>query len=715
MAKTKKNPTSPKTAKNQKEGNNKPYPIPDQATNPPYEAAVLNGGTPEGTSGKVPFAILGQDNIRGLESLDKLKATYGAALYPQDNPPASSPNNNTTTSNDRVISDQNPTDPRLVYAVDSQSGAVVYSMSAQNEHPLIDGMVFSKDPNDKSSPKVDDKALSNDEAQKMTDFFGVPALINSNAYINLQAAGGKINNKYLIDRENQIRWYNVTEPGYGDGSGVQPSSAPTVAEIVAWSSTSTNSYKFPYKFTDFAFCKWWQKIPNNYLITLRRYPFPVNDAVTSGEEARGELKKEKLKPVATMLTFLGEDSGNKMSSILGPIETGLKWTDVKAEIWEVNTSSDGGSVNNPAPTAAKFLGFLSGGGAGTKTRTPGPTPPDPYNNGPYANKIIGPVNVIESTKRRDRGLEFKHKVELVFEYSLRSIGGINTKAAGLDIIANCMLMTSATAPFWGGANRHMPNAGFGTHDPFLGGDAGKAAWMRGDPEGFMNALKDQFTKIFSNVSDLFNKVFDDPVGGLQQIAKGGMKEFMKMTSTAARGTVTGMHSLLTGAPVGEWHLMIGPPMNPMMMMGNMICTNGKLEFSDELGPDDFPTEIKFTVSLEHGMPRDKAAIESMFNKGRGRIYALPKGYEKSFASSSQSPIDSSIPSRYKYQRNEATASHNEANPSLSSVERDKAYDSGATNKAPVVGSPFASLYSQGYGYVPGIVEKQEADSKNAKK
>jgi hypothetical protein len=149
--------------------------------------------------------------------------------------------------------------------------------------------------------------------------------MNTNAYINLQAAGGKVNNKYLIDRKNGIRWYNISEPGYGDGSGVQPSSAPTTSEIVAWSRTAVNEHKFPYRYTDFAFCKWWTKIPNNFLVTLRRYPFPVNDSVSSGEEARGEIDAKGLNPVATMLTYLGEDTGNKISSILGPIETGLKW------------------------------------------------------------------------------------------------------------------------------------------------------------------------------------------------------------------------------------------------------------------------------------------------------------------------------------------------------------------------------------------------------
>jgi hypothetical protein len=637
--------------------------------------------------------------------------------YPITPPPAEPPQTNTTpAAPPPSIDDLSPQDPRLVFAVNSDTGAVVYSMSAANEHPLIDGMAFPSDPNDEKSAKVAGQNAPPEVANKFTEFFGVPALINPNSYINLQAAGGKVNNKYLIDRENQIRWYNVSEPTVDGGAGVQPSTAPTTQEIVNWSRTPLNVNKFPYKFTDFAFLKWWNKIPNNYLITLRRYAFPVNDAVSSAEEVRNEVKGEKLKPVATMLTFLGEDTGNKMSTILGPIETALKWKDIEAAVWEVNTDSDGGSVNNPAPGLSKVLGFLTSGAAGAKTKTPGPEPVDPYNNGPYANKIIGPVNVIDKTKGRERGLEFKHTINLQFEYSLRAIGGINTKAAGLDIIGNIMLMCSATAPFWGGANRHMPNAGFGTADPFLGGAAGKAAWMQGNPEAFFSALSDQFTKVFQNMSDLFNKLLGgSPEEGLQQIASGGMKQFMNLTSSQARTRVTGIHSLLTGAPVGEWHLMIGPPQNPIMMMGNMICTNCKLEFSDELGPDDFPTEIKATITLEHGMPRDKPAIESMFNKGRGRIYALPKGYEENLASTTQSPVDTSIPSRYKYYSNDPKGSEKEATASNPDVQREQQNDPGNTASQPVVANKFGALYAQGYGYNPEAGKVAAANENNAKK
>jgi hypothetical protein len=58
------------------------------------------------------------------------------------------------------------------------------------------------------------------------------------------------------------------------------------------------------------------------------------------------------------------------------------------------------------------------------------------------------------------------------------------------------------------------------------------------------------------------------------------------------------------------------------MMGNMPVRKTTVQFNDVLGYDDFPTEIKFTVELEHCMPRDNAGIENIFNGAKGRFYAF---------------------------------------------------------------------------------------------
>lgn len=87
-----------------------------------------------------------------------------------------------------------------------------------------------------------------------------------------------------------------------------------------------------------------------------------------------------------------------------------------------------------------------------------------------------------------------------------------------------------------------------------------------------------------------------------------------------KNNVLKIQPLLTGEPVGEWHLMIGNPMYPIAMIGNLICKSADFKFGKTLGPDDFPTELEVSVNLDHGRPRDKGDIESIFNLGQGRFY-----------------------------------------------------------------------------------------------
>jgi hypothetical protein len=115
---------------------------------------------------------------------------------------------------------------------------------------------------------------------------------------------------------------------------------------------------------------------------------------------------------------------------------------------------------------------------------------------------------------------------------------------------------------------------------------------------------------------------------------GTAKTIQKLVAAkAVRGStipyISGNRALLTGEPVGDWHLTIGNPFNPIAMIGNLIVSDLNIEFYDELGPDDFPIGFKAIITLEHGMGRDRDAIESMFNRGYGRIYTLPSDFRSS--------------------------------------------------------------------------------------
>ena len=59
------------------------------------------------------------------------------------------------------------------------------------------------------------------------------------------------------------------------------------------------------------------------------------------------------------------------------------------------------------------------------------------------------------------------------------------------------------------------------------------------------------------------------------------------------------------------------------MIGNLICEGVDISFNNELGPDDFPTEMTATVRLKPGMSRANQDVESVFNDGFGPLY-IPK-------------------------------------------------------------------------------------------
>ena len=348
--------------------------------------------------------------------------------------------------------------------------------------------------------------------------------------------------------------------------------------------------------------------------------------------------------MATALTYFGEETENNLSDIL-KFTTGLKWGDVEAGIWnEVSPPSTPDADSGPAglygglSKYAKMLNIAQGNFNNDAILNQGALPPDPYVEGPYENRIIGPVNRINSVKKREPGIDYQNNISLNFDYVARPIGGINTKAALLDIMSNFLVIGSATAVFWGGQHRFL---GDPQKYPFIGGDKGIQQWYRGDPVGWGETSITRFTDSFADVGDgvisfaknFFNTILSggskDAFGGLKSLFSGNnvggnaLKAIAASKSTGQVPYLSGLKALLIGEPVGEWHLTVGNPLNPIAMIGNLICTGIEVEFGNELGPDDFPLEMRVKVNLEHGMARDRDAIQSIFNRGMGRIYDLP--------------------------------------------------------------------------------------------
>lgn len=401
-----------------------------------------------------------------------------------------------------------------------------------------------------------------------------------------------------------------------------------------------------YKIQDFIYCKYYNQIPNNYMITLRRYTRPCEDHVFGLDMPASALNDlngypEDYFAIATAVTYMGEQAGNKLSDIM-KFDYGAKWEEKTAEVQSLQ-ASDGGLAAQMKEKLNIQEGSMSGNGglntrslsqsfiAGALARARGSSGTDmvasqhayPSNefSARYGDEFFGDINVVDSTKLRSRGLTFSNNFTLTFEYSLKSLKCINPKIAMMDILSNFLILTGNYGTFWGGATMFFGTANIAPQF----GDPDKL--RRGDWKGYAKSLYDDVKTSFQSLSGDEEGSFtlENIINAGKNLISSGIDAFMNNIFGSVFG-VAGQSqipkAMLTGAPTGFWHLTIGNPLDPIATMGNMAVTKTSVQFNDVLGYDDFPTEIKFTVEMEHCRPRDNAGIESIFNAGKGRFYAF---------------------------------------------------------------------------------------------
>ena len=356
-----------------------------------------------------------------------------------------------------------------------------------------------------------------------------------------------------------------------------------------------------YQARDFMLCSRYG-LPINRMITLRRFAYPVADNIF-------DVKSQPEPDVSRLITYF-DDQINPLSEVLKQT-WGFNWRTLQAATESAGTmiGDNQSGVNGWMGNVAKFL---DGGQSSLNEVRKYSNQVDPLQD---SNKIHGPVDVIAETNVRDIGLKHDFNIQLTFDYELKSINGMNPKALFIDCISNVLATTYNNGRFWGGARYWVGDRPSDWQQKFK--------WMNArDANDFLEkgsvALKGFLAE--------FGK---DPGGTAIEILKTVIKNGMnlalgKILDTVGRPGIIVMNSLLRNDPVGEWHLTIGNPLNPIMTMGNLIIENTEIEFGDELGYDDFPTKFKVIITLKPGMPRDKAGIESCYNRGLGRTYWAPE-------------------------------------------------------------------------------------------
>lgn len=464
---------------------------------------------------------------------------------------------------------------------------------------------------------------------------------------------------------------------------------PTAKMIIdtvsgTWSAGTLPAYLDPnspyrgqvYNVKDFIFCKHYGVIPNNRMLTLRRFAYPTLDSLRIIPPNPGKIKldgekvsyesedvgglRQRLEdrfgsenstlPVAQAVTYFGEGTNNDLNNILG-ISTGLNFSYDTQDPLKNEQTGDPGLMNSPFGDLIKS--FIQSGNSNLDTESVDRllgTLTSPQKNinalrrklldgatsgdGPLSKKIFVNVNTVNQMMTRKQGFTGgagESTFTLTFEYSLTSVGTINSKLLFLDLMTNLLSIGTDYGQFLSPELRlEQTSVGLG----FPGGAKGYAKSIV-DPIGY---IKDQVSGILSeqNVNNIataegslksdiekatneIKQFIADPSKG---IPKDGQfyKSIAVMLSDLFLKKVYYQPIMLSGYPVGEWHLVVGNPLNPIAMIGNLVCTKVNIKFNDDLGPDDFPTEIVATFTLSPGRQRHRGDWESMFNRGNGRLY-----------------------------------------------------------------------------------------------
>ncbi len=371
-----------------------------------------------------------------------------------------------------------------------------------------------------------------------------------------------------------------------------------------------------YKAEDFIYLERFKKLPLNRLITLRRFAYPCVDDIFSS------TVKDDEPDMSRMLTYSDQEI-NKLGEIMS-FSMGMRWKELKSSMEEMQMHGTRAGVGGYMKNVMKYIDPTFG-----QDQIKGDNRLD-FNPMHDSNKVYGMVDSIDSSHIRDIGLNFDQEFKLVFKYKMKSYNGINGKAAFMDLLSNILLCCTNDAKFWAGAR----------------------FWRGRRPTKYMKNLKGLAPNDFN---DFLNKAHVEFKGFLSKGSGDTKKDALNMLKTVAnnvfnmgfgalldkigRPSIPFSNSLLTNSPVGNWHVTVGNPMNPMMVMGNLLLTNTTITFGETLGHDDFPEDITVECNLKHAMPRGRAEIEQMFNSGRGRMYWKPKDIIGSLNNKGGSDVD----------------------------------------------------------------------------
>ena len=396
--------------------------------------------------------------------------------------------------------------------------------------------------------------------------------------------------------------------------------SPDVGRLISWFGTDDNKIE---DICQFNYNTEWKRVEANI------------DEINSSED-------EKVSTIASLVNFM--NPSYRQQVIEGVAGSSKLFGNIGSSITNIK-------MLNKIPgfkTAAGITSKLFEGELGQYK-----TVPQAQYNADKNYKVYEPMNSLQANHIEGSKLIFNQSFNLNFSYKLRAYDNINPRSAFIDLIGNILEVTYKRGRFWGGSRRlfgppqnkegwkmtqdlvdmAFDKAG-GIFDKIATGDIDFSSMLSGIGDGIWNLAKGtvkgiaEKTKIISKMisgnEDTGSNMQGNMQGALQK-ASGKVHEGLNVAAAIMKAKIGlpqiyAWHAYVNADNVGYWHLSIGNPRNPFMVIGNLIMTSAKIQQSGPLGLDDFPTDLRVTVTLEHAKPRDITEISKMYTMGQSTIY-----------------------------------------------------------------------------------------------
>lgn len=274
-----------------------------------------------------------------------------------------------------------------------------------------------------------------------------------------EAAASMIN-RYVLFQYKGLTGGAISVSDYRDNPGsrfitdkqYQMALVPTTSNIINFFNDIPDNISMVYSYADFIYCKYHGKIPNNYMLTLRRFHLPIVDDIMSPKtyDFKSKQTVDTRQPdLARAVTWMSEATGNKLEDII-KFNTELKFKEVESEMQVLQSNAQG--IQGSSALGIGTTGFSVGSaissvatlGSGTTTaggRETAASGGFDATKSTYPNFTEGPLYVIKRIMVKDSGIYCAPEFKITFNYSLRSYGNINPKIALLDILANMLVLT----------------------------------------------------------------------------------------------------------------------------------------------------------------------------------------------------------------------------------------------------------------------------------